>query len=534
MPRELDSLTRDRFDVLVIGGGIHGLFCAYDAAQRGLRVALVDRADFGSGLSFNHQRTLHGGLRALEKGRVLKTRRLIQERRVWALIAPHLLRPLPFLVATYRFSRRSRLMLRAGFKVYDLVGRHRNRGVSPELHLPRAKLESAAATRRLFQGVSEPGLTGGAVWYDYQTTHPDRLTWTVALAARDAGATLHNYVEAIGALTEGGRTAGARVRDVLTGAELDVRAAVTILAVGGAAGRVSRLFGLEGAPPMVRAMNLLLGRPARDIASVAPGPTGRMLTAVPWSGYILVGTHQSPGIVEPDEAVPPDEAVEVFLAEANETFPTLKATRRDIRFVHHGLTPAARRNAGADLLAESRVERAPSGGLISVTGVKYTTARQTAARAVDVAARDLGRSVGRSRTGEVPLPHAGIADNEGRLIEVARQWQVPLDRDVISHLAGWYGTEAADVLAFSKAEGLTDRLTGDGALLRGEIAYAVAHAQACRLSDAVFRRTPLGSAGHPGREALERAASLMAERLGWSAETRAAEIADVEHRYPRP
>src|ERR1051325_5122264 len=100
MLRDLDALTRRRFDLLVIGGGIHGLFAAYDAAQRGLSVALVDAADFGSGLSFNHQRTLHGGLRALQSGQISKARRQIRERRTWARIAPHLVRPLPFLIGT--------------------------------------------------------------------------------------------------------------------------------------------------------------------------------------------------------------------------------------------------------------------------------------------------------------------------------------------------------------------------------------------------------------------------------------------------
>src|SRR5947208_1452631 len=104
MTRDLAKLTGRRFDLLVVGGGIHGLFAAYDAAQRGLSVALIDRADFGSGLSFNHQRTLHGGLRALQHGHLRKTREQIRERRTWAHIAPHLIRPLPFLIGTHGWT----------------------------------------------------------------------------------------------------------------------------------------------------------------------------------------------------------------------------------------------------------------------------------------------------------------------------------------------------------------------------------------------------------------------------------------------
>src|SRR5262245_1749991 len=288
MPRQLDDLARGRYDLLVVGGGIHGLFAAYDAAQRGLSVALVERADFGSGLSFNHQRTIHGGLRALEGGHLQKSRRQIHERRVWARIAPHLLRPLPFLIGTYRWTRRSRWMIKAGFSVYDQIGRRRNADVSPELHLPKGRLESAAATKRLFPGVAVAGLTGGAIWYDYQTRHPDRLTWTVALAAARSGVQLANYVSALKPIASGNRVTGVEIRDELTGATHTIEASATLLAAGGRLPIVMKAFGVDGAPPVVRAMNVLLNRPARDIATAAPGPFGRMLTCVPWGGFVLV------------------------------------------------------------------------------------------------------------------------------------------------------------------------------------------------------------------------------------------------------
>ena len=507
MPRNLDALTERPYDVLVIGGGIHGLFVAYDAALRGLQVALIDRGDFGAGVSANHQRTIHGGLRELERGRWLKARRQIAERRTWAQIAPHLLRPLPFLIGTYRFSRRSRLVVRAGFKAYDIVGRSRNRDVSPELHLPRAKLESAAATRRLFPGIAEAGLSGGAVWYDYQVTFPERLTWTVALGAREAGATLHNYVEATAPVMEGGRVAGATVRDVQSEATFDVRAKVTILATGGQLASTMGAFGVSRSPAMLRAMNLLIDRPARDIATAARSPSGRTLTAVPWAGYVLVGTGQSAAPVDSDQSTPPEEAIEAFLSEANATFPTLEAMRADVRLVHHGLTPAVQRGGGSDLMPESSVSTGP-GGLVSIVGVKLTTSRVTAARAVDLACQQGAGHAGRSRTGDRPLPHAGVADVEGRLIETLRDLGVSLDRPTIKHLAGWYGTEASDVVTFAAQEGLL-ALIDSTPMLEGEIAYAAEHADAIRLDDAVRRRTPLGTAGHPGEAPLAQAAAVM-------------------------
>lgn len=535
MPRQVEDLARGRYDLLVVGGGIHGLFTAYDAALRGLTVALVERADFGSGLSFNHQRTIHGGLRALEGGHLGKSRRQINERRTWARIAPHLLRPLPFLIGTYRFTRRSRWMIKAGFTLYDQIGRARNRDVSPELHLPKGRLESAAATKRLFPGVAADGLTGGAIWYDYQTRHPDRLTWTVALAAERAGARLANYVTAVKPVTSGGRVTGAEVRDELTGDTHAIEASATLLAAGSGLPMVMSAFSVDGAPPLVRAMNVLLNRPARDIATAAPGPTGRMLTSVPWSGYVLVGTHQSMSAVPAGETEPPPEAVDAFLADANATFPKLAAERKDIRMLHYGLTPGTMKAGRLELLPESQVvDHARDGapGLFSIIGVKYTTSRATAEHAVDIVCRAIGRSANVCRTATTVLPHAGIADAEGRLIETLRDLRVDLDRDVIDHLTSWYGTEASDVARYTASLDLGDRVQPHSPVLAGEIAYAADQAHAVRLTDAVLRRTSLGSAGYPGRAALERAADVIAGRLKWTTETRAAEIAATEAAYP--
>src|SRR5688572_3753720 len=216
-PRDLDRLASTAYDVLVIGGGIHGLTCVYEAASRGLRVALVDAGDFGSAASFNHQKTAHGGLRSLQSLSLARAREAIRERRALARIAPWMLRPLPFLVGTYRSVTRSRLALRAAFKLDEWLARDRNAGVEPELHLPAPRLVSKALTLRLFPGVRAEKLTGGAQWYDYQMVEADRLTFAFAAAADRAGAHLANYVEAVSPLRDGSRISGMQARDTLTG-----------------------------------------------------------------------------------------------------------------------------------------------------------------------------------------------------------------------------------------------------------------------------------------------------------------------------
>ena len=538
MTRDLDALAGTSYDLLVVGGGIHGLFAAYDAAARGMAVAVVDRADFGSGLSFNHQRTLHGGLRALQRLDVRACRQQIAERRTWARIAPHLLRPLPFLIGTYRTPKRSRVLFRAGLRLYDGMARRRNHDVPPELHLPACRLESRAATRKLFPAINEVGLTGGAVWYDYRTLHPDRLTWCVALAAARYGATLANYVDVVAPVEANGTIIGAYARDALTGQALELRARRTLLVAGSGLAPLHERYHCTGAPPLLQAMNVLIDRPAHDIALVAPSANGRMLTAVPWREMTLVGTAQSSSPVSPATPPPGPAEVEAFLHDANQAFPRLAATMAHVRLVHHGLVPAQLRGSSADLLAAPHIidharQRVP--GVFSLVGVKYTTARLAAERAVDAVVGSLDARRPHGSTDSRFLPHGEVADTEGRIVECERAGGLALDADVVRHLAGWYGTEAVEVLTFAQASGHGGRrLTAASPVLAAEVAYAADRSLAVRLSDVVLRRTPLGSAGHPGAEALTAAADMLSAACGWDRARRDEELADVRRAWPAP
>lgn len=525
MTRDFARLTNLSVDVVVVGGGIHGLFAAYDAAQRGLSTVLLERDDFGAGISFNHQRTIHGGLRALQSGNVRKCREMIRERRAWARMAPHLVRPLPFLIGTYRGTTRARTAVRLGMKVFDWLGRDRNRDVLPELHLPKGRLESAAATKRLFPSISEAGLSGGAIWYDYQTIHPDRLTWCVALAAERAGATLCNYAEVTGLSASPTGPVTVTVRDCAGRGSATLTAGHVVLAAGSGVAALTQASGLQlSLPPLVRAMNVLLDRPARDIALAARAASGRMYTLVPWRGALLAGTWQASttgSTKDTGSGLPQD-----FLADINSAFPALAVTASDVRFVHDAMVPAATQGDRVDLLAEPIITRvAGTPAVILLVGVKYTTARLAAARAIDLVPG--ARS---SRTDASVLPHADVTDSEGLIEETCRRLRVRLDRDVHRHLASWYGDQAGAVLLLGAERSALRRLSDATPVLESEVIWAAEHGGVVRLSDIVFRRTALASAGSPGEAALTRAAQLAASALGWSVETQEEELADVRAR----
>lgn len=537
-PRDRSRLERDQFDLLVVGGGIQGLAIAYDAASRGLRTALIEASDFGSGISFNHQKTVHGGLRSLQSLRLDRAREGIRERRAFGRIAPWLLRPMPFVMGTYRSLAQGRTAVRAGFAADRWLGWHRNAGVERELHLPPPRLLSRGLTLKLFPGIREEGLTGGAQWYDYQMVENDRLTFAFAAAADRAGAVLVNEVEATGVLRDGGRVAGVEARDAETGARIDIRAALTVNAAGAGAEALMRQFGVPRSVPLLAAMNLVIRREGREIALAAPTRGGRMLTLVPWRGQAIVGTGHSDRLVPADARTPAPTEIDELVADANEAFPALRLTRDDVTLVHRGLVPAAVGRRGPGLLATPRIldhadEGAP--GAMTVIGVKYTTARGVAEAAVGVAARRLGRFVAPSPTGTTPLPGAALADHEGVAIETARTRGLDLPADVLRRLSALYAERAAGIIAsIADRPELAARLDPSQAIVGAEVVHAIRHEMARHLADIVLRRTTVGAAGHPGAAIVEGCARLAAAECGWTPARTAEEIAALERTYRVP
>src|SRR6478672_1458969 len=187
MQRDLDRLTARTFDVLVVGGGIYGLTIAYDAAQRGLSVALIERSDFGSGATFNHLRTIHGGIRYLQTLDFRRARESVRERRALARIAARYVQPQAFVLPLTRSIARGRLAMRSGFLLDRLVALDRNADIPASHEIPAGDVLSPAEAERRFPPLAGRPMTGAAVWYDYVTTEAERLTLAWALSAAEHG-----------------------------------------------------------------------------------------------------------------------------------------------------------------------------------------------------------------------------------------------------------------------------------------------------------------------------------------------------------
>ena len=544
MQRDLRRLADTKFDVIVVGAGFYGVTAAWDAAQRGLSVAIIDKDDFGAATSFNNLKTLHGGLRSLLALNYSQMRLFIRERRALARILPHLVRPMPFVVATTRNPKRSALAMRIALAINDAVASDRNEGLSdPGTHLPASRIVSRDEALRLNPVIAPEGVTGGAVWYDYQMQSTDRVTLSFLLSAADAGATAANYLQVQRFLQQNGRVTGVRVEDRLTNEAFAIRGTVVVNAAGPWA--ASLLSGLpaaaQGAPPprLSRAMNIVTRKVVNDHACGGL-VKGRYLLLVPWRDVSMLGTSHDAHEGTADQLKVSRWDLEAFLKDAREAFPHAGLTTSDVRLIHRGLLPMmSGSGTRVRLVKESQVvDHSKHGlpGLVTMHGVRYTTARHTAEQAIDAVFRVMGHDTPPPcRTAETPLQGGSITHMDHFLKAVMLRNIDGITSDTLKRIAATYGTRYDLVLQMARDVPALGRALGrDCEVIGAEILYAARKEMAVKLADALIRRTEAGAAGHPGSDAIERAAAIMARAHDWDEWRTRNEIAEVEAFYRLP
>ncbi len=269
----------------------------------------------------------------------------------------------------------------------------------------------------VFRDCNGDGLTSAAIWHDYVTPESDRLTFTWAVAAAEHEAVLANYVEAIELLRDGRRVVGVRAANRLDGRQIEIGARVTVNATGGAVDRLLSGSQASTGIPLLKAMNLVTRRDAGAAALGGRSASGRHLFLVPWRGRAIFGTWESARTCGGGEAVPTAAEIAGFIAEINEAFPTLALAESDVTLVHCGAVPAIVANGRIALQGHEQVrDHASQGldGIVSVAGVKYTTARAVAERVTDTVVAKLRRSTAPCRTGATPLPGGDLVTSRRR------------------------------------------------------------------------------------------------------------------------
>lgn len=533
----------DQFDLVVIGGGITGAGIARDASLRGLSVALFEKGDYGSGTSSKSSKLIHGGLRYLEHGEIRMVFESVSERSVQLRVAPHLVRPLPFLIPIYKGVRPGFEIMNVGLWIYDSLALFR----VPRVH---KAFRGAKAALSLEPQLRPENLRGAFEYYDCATDDA-RLVLENALDAISLGAACHTYTEVTRFLRDGTRITGVHVRDRLTGKEWDVRAKAVILAAGAWTDEMVARFELPMRPLLRRTKGVHIVLPrerlplARAITLISP-VDGRVMFALPWRDRSVLGTTDTDYTGTADEVAADADDVKYLCDSGNGYFPGANLSPDDVIATWAGLRPLIAPPQSEDgSVDESSVSREHEvftrpDGLVIIAGGKLTTYRRMARETVQKTLHlldEIGDPLVEKKetTKHRPLPGAvGLetSDLEGiAAIGRALMKDHGLDVDQATHLCGVYGTRAhalGKMIAGDRSLG--ERLDPELPFLWAEITFAARHDLARTVEDVLARRVPLLlTSRDQGLGVCERVAQLLAAEHGWTDDVTAKQVADYRN-----
>ena len=518
--RALARLADERWDLLIVGGGIVGVGALLDAASRGLRVALVEQDDVAAGTSSRSSRLIHGGLRYLQQFEVNLVREALSERARLLRLAPHLVRLETFLFPLYGPPALTRAFYAAGMTMYDLLGSRKSGGFHRHLSTAGA-LEYAPHLRT-------KGLRGALAYHDAME---DDARFTLAVLrtalAHAPGSTLAaTRVRATAPLHEGAAITGAVLEDRLTGAVLEARAAAVLDATGVWGALPDRPFG-GGAFGVLPSRGSHLVIP-RDRIPARGGMTlripGRVAFLVPWPRHWLIGTTDHPYHGPVDRPPASREEVDEILGTLNGAL-DLEITRDDIVGTYAGLRPLIAPSDASSTVKVSREHKVSveAPGLVRISGGKYTTYRVMARDAVNAT---LGDAAVRRPSATAALPLVGASARADLDALAARLGSVGgIGEEAGRSLVDRHGTEAAAVLELARARDLARPLADGFPYLEAEVAWAAEHELAMTLDDVLSRRIRLApELRDRGAAIAPRAAAILGAVLGWDAARQAAEV----------
>ena len=531
MQRNFDALNagnadQPAFDLAIIGGGATGAAIALDAALRGLRVALVEKNDFGAATSAGSTKLMHGGLRYLANGEIGLVREGLRERRHWSRIAKHLVHPLPFLLPSYTHEKPSRLTLGMGLFLYDSLAFDRNRSVDPMQKMPGYRSITAAQALGLVPDLvteknpssgsqapaadekttgPKPRLAAGLLYHDGQMLSPERLCLAMLRTAISAGAVAVNYAEAKAFLRHGdsadGPVVGVKVKDGLSRKTANLYAAQTVNAAGPWADELMHeADGRRAQKKLVRSkgIHIVTRNLTRGVALAMP-IDGAHLFITPYMGMSLLATTDTKFDQAPDKAAVTKADIKELLDKTNKALPNAKLTQKDVVHAYVGLRPlvadmADEADATYGLSRGSEIydhaDYGGSAGLISALGGKWTTARRLAEQIVDLVMLKL-RAKPMACRSHSTLLECTPRDDLGRFMDDMRAAFADYDTASIDLMSRLYGRLVPQMMQAdtSGLEGLKDPL------LAARIAFAVSDEMAVTLEDIVLRRLIEGQIG---------------------------------------
>jgi glycerol-3-phosphate dehydrogenase len=527
--RALNALRTEHLDVLVVGGGIVGIGSAFDAATRGLSVGLVEARDWASGTSSRSSKLVHGGIRYLEQLNFSLVREALTERSLLLrTLAPHLVTPIKFLYPV-QHKWWERAYIGAGMMLYDALSYVGGRwpGVPHHRHLSQRQVQMASPS------IDSTKIIGGLSYFD---GHVDdaRYATTLVRSAAAAGAHVANRTSVVEFLKEGDRVVGARVRDLDTAEEFNIRARTVLNATGVWTGQTQKMVGETG-HVKVRAskgVHIVVPRSAfKSTMGLLLRTEKSVLFVIPWNRHWIIGTTDTDWNLDLDEPAATSRDIDYILDHVNSVL-TIPISRDQIQGVFAGLRPliASDDSATTTKLSREHVVAHAGPGLVLIAGGKWTTYRVMARDAIDTIAeqltRDTGRVVPSSSTESLPLIGAhGFEAAWMRRARTAKTAGISLAH--MELLLRRYGAEVDYLIDLIEAEpALAQPLPGAREHLAVEAVFAASHESVRHLEDVLVRRMRIGfESADRGVSAAPIVADLIAPILGWNASRRAAEVA---------
>lgn len=557
MKRNSTTLANTEYDIIVVGGDIFGVCSAWDAASRGLKVALIEQGDFGHATSANHVKVVHGGIGGLQHLNILRIRESCAERSALLRVAPHLVQPMPFVIPAYGHNVESHEAMMATLAMYDACTFDRNLGISdPKRHVPRSRTISRHETLQIFPQLQNKELTGAAIVYDGQIQNLPRLSLAYVQSAVEAGADAANYTKAIRFLREGddARAAitGVVVQDQLTGDEYEVRGKLVLNTTSSWAKwlpSAKQKSALHSKPNLSGDAYFVVQRKLTDSHALAiQGKSNdpnailshgnRYLFLVPWQDYTLVGGWHILFDEKPKGCIVTDADLQEFIDKINLACPDLKIEPDEVSMWNTGLMHFDENEVNANDIRYGRrsilLDHAKDHGiqgLISLIGVHATTSRGMAEKAINLAFKKLRIEVPVCKT-RIKSLYGGHFDTfDGLVNDATMHCPSSIDKDVLPSIIHNHGTNYSKLFRYVEKNPALGKRIGDTMSIKADVVHAVRNEMAYKLGDIIFRRTGMGTASHPGIEALQISSELMATELGWTDIRKHRELAEVEELF---
>jgi glycerol-3-phosphate dehydrogenase len=545
MQRFIENYTNEHFDVIVVGGGITGASVAYEAATRGLKVALLEKKDFSWATSAATSKLIHGGMRYLANGEIGLVRESLRERRVLENIAPNFVYPMPAMMTHNSTQfKNNKWVVKVGMLMYDVLSYDKNFTWDRSKKIPMHKTISRQEVLHREPNVRAAGLTGASIFYDCTSIFPERLTLAFIKSAVAYGAKVSNYTRVDSFLfNDRHEVTGVQAKDLLSGATHTLSGAITINCGGPWADIMLGLAKSNSNSCVLRrseGIHVITGKKLISGKYVVGSmtPSGRHFFLIPWRGHTLIGTTDKPFTGNPDEYQVTRQSINELIAEVNASFGDGTLSFADVQHTFGGLRPLVEDQTEETYVCSRRYEifdNAEEGlnGLITAEGGKYTTSRRLAENCLKTVAAKLGRQLGKSITDKHHLSGCAIPDMNTFLSNVQHD-NNDFGGHTLDYLSRNYGTEHEAILKLAREDAtLAETLNADGEIL-AQVTYAIRHEMARTLSDIVMRRTGIGTLGNPGDEVLQKVAALAARELNWDAGKVKQEILDVNNLLKLP